>query len=108
MEAALWQPGGIVPGEQSLLADLLHRTGFASYAARRGMAQGDYLSLEQVVADPPQVLLVAGSEAGQRHPVLDALPGMVRVHFDTRLLYCGGPTIVDAAARLAQIRGSMQ
>ena len=68
------------------------------------MAQADYLSLEQVVADPPEVLLVAGSEAGQRHPVLATLPEMRRESFDTSLLYCGGPTIIRAAERLAQIR----
>lgn len=104
LEAALWQPGGIVPGEASLVGDLLRRTGFASYGAARGMAQADYLSLEQVVADPPQVLLVAGSEVGQRHPVLDRLPAMRREAFDTRLIYCGGPTIIRAAQRLAQVR----
>nr|WP_282098872.1 ABC transporter substrate-binding protein [Qipengyuania sphaerica] len=104
LEAALWQPGGIVPGEASLVSDLLRRTGFRSYSASRGMAQADYLSLEQVVADPPEVLLVAGGETGQRHPVLDEVVGMRRESFDTRLIYCGGPTIIRAARRLADIR----
>ncbi|MBX7460560.1 ABC transporter substrate-binding protein [Qipengyuania huizhouensis] len=107
VEAALWQPGGIVPGEASLVSDLLRRTGFASYSEARGMAQADYLSLEQVVADPPQVLLVAGSEAGQRHPVLDEVDGMARADFDTRLIYCGGPTIIRAARRLKTIRDTV-
>lgn len=107
VEAALWQPGGIVPGEASLVSDLLRRTGFASYSEARGMAQADYLSLEQVVADPPQVLLVAGSEAGQRHPVLDEVDGMARADFDTRLIYCGGPTIIRAAWRLKTIRDTV-
>ena len=104
VEVALWQPGGIVPGETSLISDLLRSTGFVSYSANRNMAQADYLSLEQVVADPPEVLLVAGSEEGQRHPVLDDLPAMRRETLDTRLLYCGGPTIIRAAKRLAEIR----
>lgn len=104
IEAALWQPGGIVPGEQALVADLLRRTGFALYSGRLGMQQADYLALEQVVADPPDVLLVAGNEAAQKHPVLDSLPGMRRESFDTDLLYCGGPTIIRAAARLGEIR----
>ena len=107
VEAALWQPSGIVPGEGALISDLLRRTGFASYGAARGMAQADYLALEQVVADPPEVLLVAGSEVGQRHPVLATLPEMRRESFDTSLLYCGGPTIIRAAERLAQIRRSI-
>ena len=104
VEAALWQPGGIVPGESSLIADLLRQTGFQSYSAARGMAQADYLSLEQVVADPPDLLLVAGSETAQRHPVLDRIEGMRRETLDTSLIYCGGPTIIRAAERLAHIR----
>lgn len=104
VEVALWQPGGIVPGEASLVSDLLRRTGFTSYGVRRGMGQADYLSLEQVMADPPQVLLVAGTEVGQSHPALDAVPDMRRETLDTRLLYCGGPTIIEAARRLAEIR----
>ncbi|MXO95913.1 ABC transporter substrate-binding protein [Erythrobacter aquimaris] len=104
VEAALWQPSGIVPGEGALISDLLRRTGFESYSAARGMAQADYLALEQVVADPPEVLLIAGSEAGQRHPVLSGLLQMRRENFNTSLLYCGGPTIIRAAERLAQIR----
>lgn len=107
VEAALWQPGGIVPGEASLVSDLLRRTGFASYSTRRGMAQADYLALEQVLADPPQLLLVAGSETGQKHPVLDRIPAMKRENFDTRLFYCGGPSIIRAADRLRTIRASI-
>ena len=104
VEAALWQVGGIVPGDTALISDLLRLTGFASYGAMRGMQQADYLSLEQIVADPPELLLVAGSEAGQRHPVLDDMPTMRRADFDMQLVYCGGPTIVRAVERLAEIR----
>lgn len=107
VSAVLWQPGGIVPGEAALVSDLLRRTGFTSYSAERGMAQADYLALEEVVADPPGLLLVAGSEAGQRHPTLDQLPGMKRASFDTSLLYCGGPTIARAAKRLAELRSTV-
>ena len=108
VEAALWQPGSIVPGEASLVSDLLRRTGFVSYSERRGMAQADYLSLEQIIADPPEVLLVAGSETGQRHPALDDLEQMRREGFDTRLIYCGGPTVIRAAERLAEIRREVE
>lgn len=106
VSAVLWQPGGIVPGEAALVSDLLRRTGFTSHSAARGMEQSDYLSLEEIVTDPPALLLVAGSEKGQRHPVLNRLPGMKRARFDTRLLYCGGPTIIRAAERLAELRSA--
>ncbi|ANY19840.1 corrinoid ABC transporter substrate-binding protein [Tsuneonella dongtanensis] len=102
--AILWQPDGIVPGEDALVTALMRHVGFASQSAARGMGQADYLSLERLLADPPRVLLVAGSERGQRHPALDALPEMDRASLDPALLYCGGPTIVRAVERLAEIR----
>lgn len=100
----LWQPGGIVPGEGTLVGDLMRRAGLASHTAARGMGQADYLALEQVLADPPDLLLVAGTERGQHHPALGQLPKTRRVSFDPALLYCGGPSVIRAAARLEQVR----
>ncbi|WP_285709084.1 ABC transporter substrate-binding protein [Erythrobacter oryzae] len=109
IDALLWQPGEIVAGEQTLVAELLREAGFASDAARRGLGQADRVSLESVLADPPQVLLVAGDAAGQRHPMLAG--GLYRTHvasFDPSLIYCGGPTILRARERLAQIRAEAE
>ncbi len=103
--AVLWQPGGIVPGEGELVDDLLARAGFTNHSAARGYGQASYLSLERVVADPPDMLLVAGGERAQRHPALRAASDMRVERFDPSLLYCGGPTIIDAMARLREIRG---
>ncbi len=103
--AVLWQPGGIVPGEGELIDDLLARAGFTNHSAARGLGQASYLSLERVVADPPDVLLVAGDARAQQHPALRAAPAMRVERFDPSLLYCGGPTIIDAMARLRNIRG---
>ncbi|MFN4114733.1 MAG: ABC transporter substrate-binding protein [Sphingomonadaceae bacterium] len=100
----LWQPGGIVPGEGTLVGELMRRAGLASHTAARGMGQADYLSLEQVLADPPALLLVAGGERAQHHPALDRLPQTRRELFHPSLLYCGGPSIIRAAARLEQLR----
>jgi iron complex transport system substrate-binding protein len=107
VSAVLWQPDGIVPGEGALVSELMRRTGFANASAARGMGQADYLSLENLLANPPQVLLVAGSERGQRHPVLGRVARMQRAYFDPALLYCGGPTIIRAAGRLKQIRSQV-
>ena len=107
VEAALWQAGGIVPGKDTLVGELLTRAGFASYPARRGMAQGDYLPLERIAADPPAVLLVASDARGQRHPVLLRIPGLRVARFDPSLVYCGGPSIVRAMARLRAVRDSV-
>lgn len=109
VDALLWQPGEIVAGEQTLIAELLREAGFASDAARRGLEQADRVSLESVLADPPGVLLVAGDAAGQRHPLVqDTYKSMVVAPFDPSLIYCGGPTIPKARARLAEIRRTVE
>jgi iron complex transport system substrate-binding protein len=64
-----------------------------------------------MLADPPQVILAAGEgQSGEdrmlSHPALAALPGTVRVPFAPAMLWCGGPTIIRAAARLAEVRRS--
>ena len=111
--ALVWQSGGMVPGPETLIADLLVQTGFSNAAAARGLNQADLLPLEQVLADPPRVILTAGSLHGNedrllRHPALDALGGSTtRTPLDANLLWCGGPTIIRAAERLAEIRRAL-
>ena len=110
--ALVWQGGGIVPGEGSLIADLLARTGFINAAAARGLGQADQLPLEQVLADPPALLLIAGHGEGNEdrmlaHPALTALTGTRRERLDPALLWCGGPTIIRTANRLGAVRRSL-
>lgn len=100
----LWQEGGIVPGEGTLISNLLENAGFANHSAARGLGQGAYLPLERVLADPPALVLATSDERMLTHPVLRHLPGMRYGRLDSSLLYCGGPTIIRAAARLAQLR----
>ncbi|MGB3472388.1 MAG: ABC transporter substrate-binding protein [Erythrobacter sp.] len=108
VSAMLWQPGQIVPGEATLIAEHMRWAGFSSHSAARGLGQADHVSLEAVLADPPDLLLIAGDAAGQRHPMLDTLTGTRVESFDPSLLYCGGPTIVRARDRLKRIRESME
>ena len=103
----LWQPGQIVPGEETLIADLLRRHGFANFAAARGLGQADYVSLEALLAAPPEVLLVAGDSPGQSHPLLTRLEGTRVEPFAGNLINCGGPSLIAASARLSAIRASL-
>ena len=105
--ALLWQQGGIVPGEGTLASAMLERAGFASHSAARGLGQGAYLPLEQVLADPPQVVLAAGEQRMLQHSALRELEGARYERLDPSLLYCGGPTIPRALERLAEIRRSL-
>lgn len=108
----VWQSGGMVPGDGTMIADLLRHTGFANFAAARGLGQADFLPLEKMLADPPGLILIAGqtAETGRgddrvlSHPALRALTQTRRAQLNPKLLYCGGPTIIAAAHQLAQVR----
>lgn len=109
LRTILWQSGGIVPGDDALISDLMRRTGFASLSVEEGLKQADYLPLEQVLTHPPDLIMMAatpgdGENRMLAHPALDALAHTRRAHFDAGLLYCGGPTLIRAAGRLAEIR----
>lgn len=110
--ALVWQGGGLVAGDDSLVSELLIHAGFAPAAAARGLRQGSLVSLEAMLAAPPQVLLVAGDPRANedrllRHPALDRLASVTRARFDSKLFYCGGPSIPRAMRRLQAIRMSL-
>ena len=105
--ALLWEQGGIVAGNDTLIAQLMANAGFASQSAARGLGQGASLPLERVLADPPRAILAAGGERPLTHPALRKLAGVRYAALDPALLYCGGPTIVRAAQRLAEVRRSI-
>src|SRR5690606_19487285 len=105
--ALLWQQGGITAGPEALVTKLLEHAGFASHAAARGLGQGAYLPLEQVLADPPDIILSAGGERMLVHPVLNDLPDTYFAKLDPSLTYCGGPTIIRAVRVLASVRHSL-
>jgi len=108
IDTLLWQSGGIVPGEAALVATMLDHTGFALHSAARGLGQGAYLPLEQVLADPPQLVLAAGDERMLTHPVLRHADGIAWREFDPKLTFCAGPTIIRALARLQEIRADLK
>jgi iron complex transport system substrate-binding protein len=107
VDAVLWEWGGMVAGSDTLIGDLLTRTGFANLAARQGYHQADIYPIEQLLAHPPRVLLTVGPDRMLHHPALAALTGIMRADIPAGLLFCGGPTIIRAAARLAAIRRAL-
>ncbi|WP_108787697.1 ABC transporter substrate-binding protein [Erythrobacter sp. Alg231-14] len=107
LRALLWQPGQIVAGEASLVWDIFDRFGWRNHSAAMGLNQADHVSLEMVMSDPPDLLLVAGDQAGQLHPVLNGLDATQVARFEPNLFYCGGPSIANAVARLDEIERDM-
>lgn len=113
ISALIWQSGGLVPGVGTLADALLTRTGYRNMSAVYGLQAWDLVSLEDVVARPPRVIFSATERASHAdsaldHPVLAHLSARtVRVPYDPRLLYCAGPTLMNAAAYLAATRSKL-
>ncbi len=112
IQTVVWESGGIVPGDNTLIAELMRRAGFANFSAAKGMRQADLLPLELMLVDPPKLILVAGNtRSGEdrmlAHPALARLKNVRRERLDPSLLYCGGPTIIRAMERLAQVRRTL-
>lgn len=113
VRALVFQRNGFSSGPETLMDELLRRTGFRNAAVDYGARRTTDISLDVVVADPPEILLSGEATAGaptwgervMRHPALDRLKGRVQVvSFPQHLMFCGGPNLVEAADRLARAR----
>jgi len=111
--ALVFQNAGFVAGTGTLIDDMLRRTGFRNMAQSYGLKGFGDISLERVVADPPDVLLAGVPRPGApawgdrvlRHPALLQLAGRMEIAaFPEGLLLCGGPVLLQTAPRLAAIR----
>lgn len=113
LTAAIYQPGGLSAGADTVVGELMEIVGLRNIAARYGVQDYRPLPLEILVADPPDVLLVGETSRGAplraekivRHRALRALePRMTHAIFPAKLLYCAGPTMIEAAAALVRAR----
>lgn len=117
LTAAIYQPGGLSAGANTVVDELMELTGLRNVAARYGVDQYRPLPLEVLVSAPPDVLLVGETSPGSplqaekvvRHRALRSLESrMTQAVFPARLLYCAGPTMVPAVAALVQAREEAQ
>lgn len=111
--ALVFMPGGFVSGPGTLMDAMMSRMGLANAATRYGLKRSMNLPLELVVADPPEILLsgeaypgaASWSERVMEHPALSRVAGeMQRAIFPERLLFCGGPVLIQTAAALSRAR----
>ena len=111
--ALTYEYHGLASGPGTLVNELMRRTGFENLATRYGLKRTGDVPLETLIADPPQVLLAGRLYPGEpawadrvlTHPVLRSLtPRMKRESFPEQLMFCGGPSIIPAAAALARAR----
>lgn len=104
------QRRGYTPGEASLVAELLRHMGLVPYQQALGMPEGGFVRLEQLVANPPDYLLLSREEvlafdhgsALLIHPALArTVPPERRLVIGGPLLTCEGPSTPAAIRALA-------
>ena len=115
--ALIFQSNGLSTGRGSLLDELMRHAGFINVADRYGLYGWGNIPLEQVLSDPPQILLAGEARPDKptwadrilRHPALKSLEGrMQRATFPDRLLYCAGPVLIQAAEALHDARAQVR
>lgn len=114
LSVVIWQGGGMVPGRGTLADELLRATGYRNMSGEYGLTKWDVLPLEYLVASPPALVLSVGTGEDERdrmlgHPVVQRLAERVPFRkYPFRLLQCGGPTIIEAVTRLAEVRDEVE
>jgi iron complex transport system substrate-binding protein len=113
LSALIYQPNGFAAGPGTLVDEMMTRAGFDNVARRYGLKTWGNVGLERLLADPPQVLLVGEPAPGARswadrvmtHPALKSISGRMRqARLPEKLLYCGGPVLIEIAAAMARAR----
>jgi iron complex transport system substrate-binding protein len=113
------QHGASTPGQEGVVSEIARAIGLVPYGEQLGVARGGRVSLERVVATPPDYLLVATADAGAaydlgsaflHHPaLLGAVPLERRLTIPARLSLCGGPAtpvLIDTLA--AEVRAKVR
>ncbi len=113
VSALVFMPGGFASGPGTLMDEMMRRAGLENAAGRYGLRRSMSVPLEQVIADPPDVLLAGAPYPGapswaervMEHPALSRVSRrMHRAVFPERLLFCGGPVLIQTAETLARAR----
>lgn len=116
LSALIYQPNGFAAGPHTLVDEMMTLAGFDNAARRYGLKSWGNVPLELLLADPPEVLLVGEPAPGARswadrvmtHPALGALKGrMKQARLPERLLYCGGPVLIQTAQAMARARAEV-
>jgi iron complex transport system substrate-binding protein len=114
--AAVYQENGITAGRGTLVDAVIEAAGFENLASRLGLSSYAALPLEALVLHRPDLLITslettdAPSLARQTldHPALRELAARAaQVTVPAPLWVCPGPYTVEAAERLARLRGAV-
>lgn len=111
--ALVYLPGGFASGPGTLMDDMMTRAGLRNAVGRYGLTRTGNVPLERVIADPPEIMLSGEAYPGapgwaeriMEHPALSRVAGrMQKAVFPERLLFCGGPVLIQTAAALKRAR----
>lgn len=111
--ALVYLPGGFASGPGTLMDEMMTRAGLRNAVERYGLTRTGNVPLELVIADPPQILLSGEAYPGapswaervMEHPALKRVAGRMQTAvFPERLLFCGGPVLIQTAAALKRAR----
>jgi len=115
--AVIYQVGGSVSGPGSFANSALAAAGFRNLAADYRLSRGGQVPLESLLAQPPDLLVLA-SEANEyrtaladnlRHPVIGLLRRRgASIELPWRLWLCGTPHVIEALERLGAARGRLE
>ncbi len=109
--AVVYQRRGYVTGGDTLTGELLSIAGFTNGGGRLAGRSGGFVSLERLVKNRPDLIVVASADPGAvdqgtallSHPVLTALyPPSRRIVLPQRLTVCGGPSLPAALDRITR------
>jgi iron complex transport system substrate-binding protein len=114
--ALLYQVGGVVSGPDSLADAALAAAGYRNKARDYRLALNGRVSLELIVTEPPDLLLLASRGDDYPTAAADNLrhPALVRLRRERaslelpwQLWLCGTPHIADAVEKLADARSRL-
>lgn len=113
LSALVFMPGGFASGPGTLMDEMMRRMGLDNAAPRFGLKSSRRVPLERIIADPPDVLLAGEAWPGapnwatrvMTHPALSHVAGPMQTEtFPEKLLFCGGPVLIQTAAALSRAR----
>ena len=108
MVALQYSTNRYVHGNNSLISDIINRSGFSSYSKFLGYEKGRYISAEALVKSAPNVLILDGDKSFNDksgfplyHPALMKGKGKSKALFiETKDWSCGTTKVVDLIIRL--------
>ena len=115
--AVIYQIGGTVSGPGSLADAALAAAGFRNMSAAYRLTRGGQVPLESLVAEPPDLLVLASNAEeyrtaladNLRHPIIRLLRQRgASLELPWRYWLCGTPHIADAIEQLAQARAGIE